>query len=61
MPVLDCGATQCEVLPPGTHKGFGVAALLRHLAVDPAEAMACGDAENGKCVASSKWQVASSK
>ena len=47
--------TPNQVLPPGTHKGHGVAALLRHLAVDPAEAMACGDAENGM------WQVASSK
>ena len=40
---------------PYPNKGHGVAALLRHLEVDPAETMACGDAENGV------WQVASSK
>ena len=44
--VLDCGPRQCEVLPPDTNKGKGVATLLKHLGVPPQETLACGDAEN---------------
>jgi len=44
--VLDCGAKQCEILPPGENKGTGVQRLLSVLGIDESEAMACGDAVN---------------
>lgn len=44
--LLSHGERWCEVLPPGVNKGTGVERLLSHLAVAPAEALACGDAEN---------------
>lgn len=44
--VLDCGPRQCEVLPSGVCKGTGVLQLLQKIRVEPAAAMACGDAEN---------------
>lgn len=44
--VLDCGEKQCEILPNGVNKGTGVQLLLEHLGVDPASALALGDAEN---------------
>ena len=44
--LLDHGAKWCEVLPPGVNKGKGVERVLERLGVAPAEALACGDAEN---------------
>lgn len=44
--VLDCGPRQCEILPPGCHKGAGVKRLLERLDIPPESVLACGDAEN---------------
>ena len=44
--ILDHGSRWCEVLPRGVNKGTGVERMLAHLSVDPANALACGDAEN---------------
>ncbi|CAE7870923.1 YBEY [Symbiodinium sp. KB8] len=44
--VLDCGARQCEILPPGVNKGSGVKKLLEVLGLSLDSALACGDAEN---------------
>ena len=44
--MLDCGAAQCEVLPPGVTKGSGVRRCLAHLGVPAAATLSIGDAEN---------------
>lgn len=44
--ILDHGDRWCEVLPPGVNKGSGVLRMLEWLGVEPAEAVAVGDAEN---------------
>ena len=44
--ILDHGARWCEILPPGVNKGSGVERMLATLGVNPADALACGDAEN---------------